>query len=160
MSEAERISVWVEWVFMFLPHHTHPTTLSAVQRQSRDLKLSCPFFIYKNHSSRRGSLQAYTFEEQPTLPVVSFSPSPQSSIQYAQLASKWYFYGLWYNFCEKWIFLLIFVSGKVSSRSSCRRSNSRSNAGSFQMLFSSLFLLTNWQLDFFYNFLLASQVVW
>lgn len=47
LSEAERISMWVEWVFIFLPHHTHPTTLSAVQRQSRDLKLSCPFFCIR-----------------------------------------------------------------------------------------------------------------
>lgn len=90
--------------------------------------------------------------------ITHFSSPPP--IQYAQLASKWYFYGLWCNLCERWIFLLIFVSGKVSSSSSCRRSNSRNNTGSFQMLFSSFFLLTNWQLDFFYNFLLASQVVW
>lgn len=44
LSEAERISMWVEWVFVFLPHHTYPTTLSAIQRQSRDLKLSLFFF--------------------------------------------------------------------------------------------------------------------
>lgn len=31
-----------------------------------------------NHSSRRGSLQAYIFEEQPALPVVSFILSPLS----------------------------------------------------------------------------------
>ena len=43
-SEAERISMWVEWVFVFLLHHTYPTTLSAIQRQSRDLKLSLFFF--------------------------------------------------------------------------------------------------------------------
>lgn len=63
------------------PSYPPTLLLSAIQRQIQDLMLlSLFFFLNKNHSSRRSSLQAYTFEEQPTLPVVSFILFSQSSI--------------------------------------------------------------------------------
>ena len=94
----------------------------------------------------------------PAFWLLTSPPIPRSNML------SWHQNGIFMVFGATFVrggfFLLIFVSGKVSSSSSCRRSNSRNNIGSFQMLFSSLFPLANWQLDFFYNFLLASPMVW
>lgn len=65
--------------------------------------------------------------------ITHFSSLPPTP--YAQLALKWHFCGVWLSLWERWVFLLITVSGTISSNNSSK-SNSRTSAGSFSQMLS------------------------